>query len=163
MGTFWIESEPGNGATFYFRLPLTEPQAARPVKEENHFFQNEHITIYQDKKSEWLEVDWIGFQTVEQIKSGGAKMIEMLQASGFDRVMNDNTNVMGTWSEAADWAGHEWFPMMEKAGLKYFAWVYSPSAFSRLSAEKTVDVKIGNSVVQFFTDSNSAREWLRSR
>ncbi len=109
-----------------------------------------------------MEVDWTGFQTVDAVKGGGMKMMEMLQASGFHKVMNDNTNVMGTWSEAADWAGQEWFPMMEKAGLRYFAWVYSPSAFSRLSAEKAVDVKVGNAIVQFFTDTESAREWLRS-
>jgi len=162
MGTFWIESEPGQGSTFYFRLPLTEAAKAGQATIETQYYKNEHITIIQDSINEWLEVDWTGFQTVENVKAGGMKMLEMLSASGFHKVMNDNTNVLGTWSEASDWAGQEWFPMMEKAGLRYFAWVYSPSAFSRLSAEKAVDVKVGDTVVQFFTDTNEAKNWLRS-
>jgi PAS domain S-box-containing protein len=162
MGTFWIESEPNHGSTFYFRLPLTEAPIASPVTEQNSYYKDEHITIFQDKDNDWLEVDWKGFQTVEAVKAGGLKMLEMLKAGGFDKVMNDNSNVTGTWSEASDWAGQEWFPMMDEAGLRYFAWVYSPSAFSRLSAEKAVDVKIGNAVVQFFSDVSEARNWLRN-
>ena len=163
MGTFWIESEPGQGATFYFRLPLTESDALTPIANDERYYKDAHITIFEAKDDDWLEVDWTGYQTVEAVKSGGMKMITMLEASRFHKVMNDNTNVMGTWSEAADWAGQEWFPMMEAAGLRYFAWVYSQSAFSRLSAEKAVDVKVGNAIVQFFTDTASARAWLRNQ
>ena len=161
MGTFWIESEPNKGSTFFFRLPLDEHRTATPVAYDDRYYKDTNITIVRSKENDWLEVDWTGFQTVEAVKAGGMRMLAMLKASGFQKVMNDNTNVMGTWSEASDWAGQEWFPMMERAGLKYFAWVYSPSAFSRLSAEKAVDVKVGDTVIQFFTDTEAARNWLK--
>jgi PAS domain S-box-containing protein len=160
MGSFWIESEPENGSTFFFRLPLTDPVADEVVMDDDNYYHDAHITIWKSMDKNWLEVDWTGFQTVDSVKGGGMQILKMLIANNFDKVMNDNTNVLGTWSEAADWAGQEWFPMMEQAGLKYFAWVYSPSAFSRLSAEKAVDVKVGDAVIQFFTDTASARDWL---
>jgi PAS domain S-box-containing protein len=162
MGTFWIESEPGKGSTFFFRLPVTEPIFAEPIANEDEFYEDSHIRIIKNNETDWLEVDWKGFQTVEAVKNGGMRMLAILKSSALHKVLNDNTHVTGTWSEASDWAGQEWFPMMEQAGLRYFAWVYSPSAFSRLSAEKAVNVKVGNTIVQFFTDTKSARTWLLS-
>ncbi|MES2828610.1 MAG: ATP-binding protein [Bacteroidota bacterium] len=159
-GTFWIESEPGKGSTFFFRLPLEENGELGPITENEQYYQDSHITIYQNQDRDWLEVDWIGFQTVDAVKSGGMRMLSMFKGSGLHKILNDNTHVEGTWSEASEWAGKEWFPMMEEAGLKYFAWVYSPSAFSRLSAEKAVDVKVGDTVIQFFTEAEAARSWL---
>jgi PAS domain S-box-containing protein len=159
-GSFWIESEPGEGSTFFFRLPLSDNALEEVVMDDDHYYHDAHITIWKSMEKNWLEVDWTGFQTVDSVKAGGMQIMKMLKANGFHKVVNDNTNVLGTWSEAADWAGQEWFPMMEQAGLKYFAWVYSTSAFSRLSAEKAVDVKAGDVVIQFFTDTESARDWL---
>lgn len=160
---FWIESKPGIGSTFYFRLPIKETSDEKPIANDDQFYQDSQITIIQNNNKDCLEVDWKGFQTLEAVKKGGMRMFSMLKTNGLHKILNDNTNVMGTWSEASDWAGKEWFPMMEKAGLKYLAWVYSPSAFSRLSAEKAVDVKVGNTVVQFFTDVESARNWLNGK
>jgi hypothetical protein len=77
-----------------------------------------------------------GFHDLESVKQGCLTMWEMLKNNHCDRVVNDNTHVLGNWSEAAEWVGTVWFPMMEKAGLKYFAHVFSPSTFSQLRREK---------------------------
>lgn len=159
-GSFWIESEPGNGAIFYFRLPLHPGQAISPTLKTDTYYQDEHITISYNADALRLEADWTGYQNMETVKNGGMMMLELLEKNNCSCVLNDNTHVLGSWSEAADWAGSEWFPMMEKAGLKYFAWVYSPSMFSKLAANKTVDITVGNVVTQFFTDTLLAAQWL---
>ena len=51
--------------------------------------------------------------------------------------------------------------MMENAGFKSFAWIYSPGTFSALAAQKSVDVKLENVVTQFFTSRNDAESWLK--
>ena len=89
--------------------------------------------------------------------------MEMLKKNNYRKVMNDNSHVLGTWSEAAEWVGMDWFPMMEKAGLQYFAWVLSPSSFSQMSAKKSIDVKEGEVITQFFINSTEALNWLASK
>ena len=162
-GSFWIESEPGNGATFFFRLPLPATKKTFSTIKTDALYQDEHIRISVDKDNGILDVDWIGYQSLQSVQNGGMVMLKMLEDNHCNKVLNDNTNVLGSWSEAADWAGNEWFPMMEKAGLKYFAWIYSPSMFSRLAAEKSADIAVGNITTQFFTDPGVARAWLESR
>jgi PAS domain S-box-containing protein len=162
-GSFWIESELGKGATFFFRLPLDEANAIRPVVKYQDFYKDESITISYNSDYQRLDVDWTGYQNFESVYAGGMLMLEMLKKNRCHKVLNDNRHVLGTWSDAADWAREEWFPMMEQGGLEYFAWIYANSAFSQLAAQKAVDVNMGKVVAQFFTDISLAEEWLNSK
>lgn len=88
-------------------------------------------------------------------------MIEMLKKQKVTKILNDNTHVLGTWSEASDWVGQELLPQLSAAGVKYAAWIYSPSEFSQLSAQKSVDVMMNTITVQFFTALEMGKEWLK--
>lgn len=168
-GSFWIESERGKGSTFYFRLPLNNASkdnglnVSKPSIDKDDFYQDNSITVVYNPVYQRLDVDWTGFQSFESVQHGGMVILEMLKRNNCSKIINDNRHVLGTWSEAAEWAGEEWFPMVEKAGLKYFAWIYSPSAFSQLSAKKSVDNAVGNVVTQFFTDIVLAQDWLNGK
>jgi PAS domain S-box-containing protein len=161
-GSFWIESVPGKGSIFYFLLPLNNAKSSNVETDDKTFFKSSFIEVFYDPQLEHLEANWIGFQNVDTVKAGGAEMLKILKSNDCRKVLNDNSEVKGNWSEAADWAGEVWFPMMEAAGLKFLAWIYSPSTFSALSAKRSVDVKIGNVVTQFFTRKKDALAWLRS-
>ncbi|MDB5005145.1 MAG: hypothetical protein JWQ34_3370 [Mucilaginibacter sp.] len=163
QGSFWIESELGKSSTFYFRLPLAANAALAPVIQTETNYQDSKITINYIKEFGRMEVDWTGFQDMESVKHGCLLMLDYLTNTRCDRIVNDNTNVQGNWSDAVEWVGNEWFPMMEKAGLKYFAHLFSPSTFSQLSAKKSIDIMAGIITTQYFTDIELAREWIDSR
>jgi PAS domain S-box-containing protein len=160
-GGFWIESEPGKGSTFYFRLPTEEAYRENVVLDADTYYQDSTITIRYRQVLQYLDVDWKGFHDMKSVKAGCMKMLEMLAKNNCKKVINDNTNVLGTWSEAAEWVGQEWFPMMEKAGLTHFAWIFSSGTFSRLSAMKSIDVKEGSVITRLFANINEARAWLK--
>jgi PAS domain S-box-containing protein len=159
-GSFWIESELDKGSTFFFRLPMLEGQISAPERRTKTFFKNEHITIIYHPEQRRMYTDWTGFQDLASVQNGCMLMLEYLVMNNCDRIVNDNTRVQGNWSEAVEWVGHTWFPMMEKAGLKYFAHLFSPSLFSQLAAQKSIDIMAGIITTQYFTDIKMAEAWV---
>lgn len=120
-----------------------------------------HITIAYDHLNEWLLADWHGDQDLASVRHGGCEMLRLLRLQRCHKALNDNTLVTSMWSDAAQWAGKEWFPAITDAGLQYFAWVYSPNLYSRLSTDLTLQFTVGNPIVSTFDDIETAKSWLR--
>ncbi len=158
-GTFWIDSKQGAGSIFYFRLPITLEMKYNPMIQEVDRYQDNTITVTYSGNG-CLSANWTGFQTFETVKQGCIRMLEMINRHRCNHILNDNREVLGTWSEASEWVEEVFFPMMEKAGIIKLAWIFSPSVFSQLSAKKSVDVAVGNITTQFFTDIHEAEHWV---
>jgi len=50
--------------------------------------------------------------------------------------------------------------MLEKAGLTHLAWIYSPSTFSRLAADQTIQNINGPITIKTFANKKDAVAWL---
>lgn len=162
-GSLWIDSEPGSGSTFHFIMPLNGQSLLTDLATDNRtYYKGNFIDIRYNQKKNRLDVDWLGYQNFESVKKGCMIMLDLLRKTGVNQVLNDNTQVMGNWSEAADWGADYWFPAMTEAGLQKFAWIYSPSVFSRLSADKSLTLRPGALDARFFDHKAEAIAWLEA-
>ncbi len=123
-------------------------------------YETPHLRLSYDYFNEWLVADWTGNQDLESVQTGCLQMLEAVRSERCHKVLNDNTLVTSMWSDAAEWGGRVWFPAMAEAGLEYFAWVYSPNVYSRLSTDLTLQYT-SQPIIATFDDMETAQAWLR--
>jgi hypothetical protein len=122
--------------------------------------QDSAITIAYDYTKEWLHVTWHARQDGNTVRAGALKMLDYVREERCSKVLNDNREVATLWLDAAEWGGREWFPQMQAAGCQYFAWVYSPHIYSRLSTDMTLQHNLAGLIVLTFDDIETASAWL---
>ncbi|RIJ41548.1 hypothetical protein [Pontibacter oryzae] len=124
-------------------------------------YRDTFIALEYNAVDNWIYVNWKGYQNYDTVVAGCEKILELMKAQACYRILNDNTRVEGQWSAAAKWGADVWFPAMFEAGLKSFAWIYSPSTLSRLSTDKTLKLADFPKQVKVFDDLDLAQDWLR--
>lgn len=161
-GSFWLESKLGSGSTFYFRLPLKQHTVV-PQAEKHQLYEDDNLRVFYNKLQNRIDARWTGFHNGESVQHGAMVMMAMLKANGCTKILNDNREVLGTWSDALEWVGKTWFPIVEKAGLRHFAWINSADILSQFSVQKRADMAIGDVVLQFFSEIQSAEDWINNQ
>ncbi|QEM12456.1 PAS domain-containing protein [Mucilaginibacter rubeus] len=163
-GSFWIESIPDKGSTFFFLLPLSGQQQFSDLStDQQSYYEGSFISIRYQPDGHFMDVDWKGYQNYDSVVKGCETMLDLMKKNHCSLVLNNNSSVKGNWSEASDWGAEVWFPAMAKAGLKKFAWIYSPSTFSRIAAGKSLPSEYDTVKVAFFDDKETAVQWLLTR
>lgn len=124
------------------------------------------FNISFDQARNVLVAVWSGYQNLETIKKGGEAILEAVKKHGCGNIINDNTNVKGTWSFAFEWAANEWFPSMVGAGLKSFAWILSPDTLANkavMTVTQNMDTK--KELINIFNPGayTQAYNWIQDR
>ncbi len=123
-------------------------------------FGRVYLTIETDSTNKWVHVNWMGYLTAENIKTGAAAYTAALAEAGYNCVLNDTRLVVGSWGHSLEWVLNEWAPQAAQAGLKHFAMITTPETF----AESTAMEFYQNSIafeVKTFDDMQSAKTWLQ--
>lgn len=61
-----------------------------------------YLTITTDTANRWIFVDWQGYLTADNIKTGAQAYTAALAKAGFNCVLNDTRSVRGPWDHSID-------------------------------------------------------------
>lgn len=129
-------------------------------QELKNAFGKVFLSVKVDKENRWVQTNWIGYLTQENIKTGALAYINAVKEAGFSCVLNNTSEVVGGWDHSLDWVLNEWAPQAARAGIKHFAMVTTPESLAGSSASafysslKAFDVKV-------FDNKPEAEAWLR--
>lgn len=98
-------------------------------------FAESFLDIWHDEKYGWLHLDWKGRQNQTSVRIGAEQVLDLMHTLRIYKVINDNTNTIGSWLDAAPWVVFNLLPRAKKAGLQRAAHVYGRDKLTRLSAE----------------------------
>lgn len=107
----------------------------------------------------FLYFNWIGYVSVEQIKTAASWLLEAVVNKGVHNLINDNRQLMGTWTQAIRWLADEFIPRAVAIGLRRIAYIYSPQASARYSVDKFLEEN-DMYVAQTFEHYDEAERWI---
>jgi hypothetical protein len=136
-------------------------KALQERKNKQLVFQTDSITIEVDVLNNWVCADWKGYQDRESVETGCTHLLEALQKFDVSKVLNMNTNMHGDWKTSIPWISETWFPKMIEAGLKKFAWIYSPGELSHYSADQTIKQVSAQYSIRTFDSVDEGKRWLK--
>jgi hypothetical protein len=119
-----------------------------------------YFTSSYDEANGWIYNEWKGEVTVDEVIDACKVSIEYLEEQKSSKILNDNSQLKGSWDEANEWIAQNWMPRALAAGLKKFAHIISPDVFGALSAEELV-TKASDFEMRIFDNRADAEAWLK--
>ena len=130
------------------------------IQELKNPFGRVYLTIEVDDLNKWVHVNWMGYLTEENIKTGAKAYTEALADAGYKCVLNDTRLIVGGWDHSLDWVLNDWAPRAARAGLKHFAMIVTPETFGESTAS-TFYENLKAFQAKVFDDKTKAEDWLR--
>lgn len=110
----------------------------------------------------FLYAQWFGVQSIETVKEGGYKLLDMMKEKPCTKLLNSNKNVIGSWDMALEWAQTVWAPEMRELGLRYLAQVVPSSIYATLTIESLIQQIDDQFEIRTFEEDADAEAWLLS-
>lgn len=118
------------------------------------------LTIGYDQLADWLYVTWKDEQDEQSVIEGCRQVLQVLQQYPCEKLLMDSSQVSNMWTHAAEWGEKEWFPALQRAGVRYLAFVYSPAFYSRMSFDLAAR-NVQQPIISTFDALDKASIWLR--
>lgn len=107
-----------------------------------------------------LYMNWKGPQDLQSIRQEGTRLLDIQREAAFNKAINNNIAVIGSWDQALPYVMTEWFPAMKAYGLLYLAWVLPQDEAALASVMQVTTTSVA---ISTFPNHVAACTWLYSQ
>lgn len=111
-----------------------------------------------------LRAQWSGFLKPEDVRKGCSFMTQLIKSKNYEVHLSDHRNLKVLSKEVQEYLVMEWFPEVEKLGLKKVAALVSPDVFARATVEKVNhEAQVGNLSIYTYGTEKDCVDWLLNK
>lgn len=119
------------------------------------------VEIYLDNANNVIVAKWIGFLKAQEVKKGCAFMTGYIKENGLKNHLSDHRQLKVLSKEVQDYLAMEWFPEVEKMGLRKVGAVVAQDVFAAASVNKVnKEGQVGNLSINMFDSEQTCVNWL---
>lgn len=119
------------------------------------------VDIYLDKNSNVIVAQWIGFLKPEDVRKGCSFMTRYIKDNLLKSHLSDHRQLKVLSKEVQDYLTREWFPEVEKLGLKKVGAVVADDVFAAATVNKVnKEASVGNLQINMFNSEPECMKWL---
>jgi hypothetical protein len=119
--------------------------------------------IYVEKSNNVLVAKWIGFLKPPDVIKGCSVMTKYIKGNpAIKGHLSDHRQLKVLSKEVQDYLTKEWFPEVEKAGLKKIGVVVAEDVFAATTVNKVnKEAQVGNLKINTFNSDVDCVNWLK--
>ncbi len=120
--------------------------------------------VYYDNGAKTVNIEFTGMPELEEFKKQANSIIAKMKEHNAIKVLNDISQLRANSIENQEWTQNIWFPQVEKAGLKYYAFIMAKDIFGQVSAEQTNEKAEESAIeIKYFDNREKAEQWLATK
>ncbi len=126
-------------------------------------FKQPYVEIYLNKSNNILVAKWIGFLKPEDVRTGCSYMTKYVKENGITGHLSDHRQLKVLSKEVQDYLTREWFPEVEKVGLRKVGAVVAEDVFAAATVNKVnKEGQVGNLSINMFNSETDCVKWILS-
>jgi hypothetical protein len=119
-------------------------------------------TLTYEEADGWLRATWRGYVDAAEALRGAENYLAHAGPFQCAYLLNDNTDLQGSWFDSVEWLEQVWLPQALQRGLQYVAHVVQADTRTDILTLTFPAPLVGVLELQLFHQVAEAEEWLRS-
>jgi hypothetical protein len=119
------------------------------------------VEIHLDKSTNIIVAKWIGFLKPLDVRKGCSFMTKYIKENGLKGHLSDHRQLKVLSKEVQDYLTMQWFPEVERVGLRKVGAVVAEDVFAAATVNKVnKEGQVGNLSINMFNSESECVKWI---